>query len=72
MQSDFKKDRLRPTVNGTPSRVTYMAHGKGYVMCRHPGCIPFVIREEEWLSFPIIERGINGGWHLTAPADASK
>ena len=51
----FKKDRVgtngRP--GSRPSRITYLAHAKGYVMCRHPGCMPFVITEKEWLSFPL-------------------
>lgn len=35
------------------SRITYMAHGKGYVMCRHPQCSPFVLTEKQWRDFPI-------------------
>lgn len=35
------------------SKVTYMAHAKGYVMARRPGCTPFVITEKQWLNFPI-------------------
>lgn len=38
--------------NSRPSRITYMAHGKGWVMVRHPGCIPFAITEKQWLAFP--------------------
>lgn len=35
------------------SRITYMVHAKGYVMCRHPGCRPFVITEKQWREFPL-------------------
>lgn len=51
---DFKRDRVGHNGRGSklPSRVTYMAHAKGYVMCRHPGCSPFVIPEADWRSFP--------------------
>lgn len=39
-------------LNSRPSRITYLAHGKGWVMVRHPGCVPFAITEKEWLAFP--------------------
>lgn len=32
-------------------RITYLAHAKGYVMARRPGCTPFVLSEEMWKSF---------------------
>lgn len=53
--ADFKRDRAGAGggYGAKPSRVTYMAHGKGYVMIRHPGCIPFVVTEKEWLAFPL-------------------
>lgn len=35
------------------TKITYMAHAKGYVMVRRPGCTPFVISEKQWLEFPI-------------------
>lgn len=47
IDKDFRHDRL-----GTAGRITYMAHGKGYVMARHPGAIPFAIPEALWRSFP--------------------
>ncbi len=37
------------------SKVTYMAHGKGYVMVRRPQCTPFVLTEKQWLAFPIYD-----------------
>lgn len=54
----FKADRYggvssHPAANR--SRLTYMAHAKGYVMVRRPGCIPFVISEKLWLSFPVFD-----------------
>jgi hypothetical protein len=51
----FKADRIGHNGLGSPSRVTYLAHARGYVMARHPGCIPFAIPEKEWLSFPLWE-----------------
>lgn len=36
----------------TIGRITYLAHAKGYVMARRPGCTPFVISEKLWRSFP--------------------
>lgn len=55
--TDFRRDRVG--TNGhpeaRPSRMTYMAHGKGYVMVRHPGCTPFAISEAAWLAFPIFQ-----------------
>lgn len=44
---DFMRDRDH---NG---RITYMAHAKGHVMTRRPGCIPFVLTEKEWWSLPM-------------------
>lgn len=38
------------------SRITYMAHAKGYVMARRPGCMPFVISEKLWLSFELYDK----------------
>lgn len=35
------------------SRITYVSHAKGYVTCRRPGCMPFVITEKQWSEFPI-------------------
>lgn len=43
----FKADRIYDR-----GRITYMAHGKGYVMVRYPGCIPFAISEKEWQVLP--------------------
>jgi hypothetical protein len=48
----FKRDRIGHNGRGTPSRITYVAHGRGYVMARHPGCMPFVISEKDWRNFP--------------------
>jgi len=57
----FKADRVghndgNPVVRANPRRLTYLAHGKGYVMVRHPGCSPFAIPEKLWLSFPLLEK----------------
>jgi hypothetical protein len=43
----FRRDRLETS----GQRITYMAHGKGYVMARHPGAMPFAIPEALWRSF---------------------
>jgi hypothetical protein len=41
-------------------KITYLAHGKGYVMVRKPGCIPFVITEKQWLEFELwSEQGLS-------------
>lgn len=55
---DFKRDRVGTNGNPSakPARIIYMARAKDYVMVRHPGCIPFAIREREWLSFPLWQR----------------
>jgi hypothetical protein len=44
---DFTRDRAAPS-----GRTTYMAHGRGYVMVRHPGCTPFIVNEKDWLAWP--------------------
>lgn len=53
---DLQRDRIghNDTSAGRsrPSRITYLAHAKGYVMARHPGCSPFAISEALWSSFP--------------------
>lgn len=62
VKANFRRDRVG--TNGhpeaRPSRVTYMAHGKGWVMCRHPGCVPFAVTEKRWLEFPFHEEIKNG------------
>ena len=62
-RGDFMHDRIG--TNGhpaaRPSRVTYLAHGKGWVMVRHPGCIPFAITEDAWLSFPFYQKPTDTG-----------
>lgn len=45
---EFKADR-----GGPGGRVTYIAHGRGYVMIRRPGCVPFVVTEDDWRSRPL-------------------
>jgi hypothetical protein len=56
----FKADRVGHNGNirarMQPRRITYLAHGKGWVMARHPGCSPFAIQEQLWRSFPLYER----------------
>lgn len=37
------------------SRVRLMARSAGYLMVRRPGCIPFVMTEEQWAKLPIYE-----------------
>jgi hypothetical protein len=53
---EFKADRYGhndpSSVEPSLSRIAYMAHAKGYVMARRPGCKPFVIDEKLWRSFP--------------------
>ena len=34
-------------------KIKYLAHAKGYVMARRPGCMPFVITEKQWLEMPL-------------------
>lgn len=54
----FKADREGHNAEGTfVSRITYLAHAKGYVMARRPGCRPFVITEALWRSFPLWTKG---------------
>lgn len=48
---EFMADRMPST-----GRTTYMAHGKGYVMVRHPGCMPFVVTETEWRAMPLWQK----------------
>jgi hypothetical protein len=48
----FKRDR---DIDGR--RITFMAYGNGWVMCRHPGCTPFTLMEKEWDSLPFWEEG---------------
>ena len=60
-QRAFVADRIGhndsgPLARCNPQRLTYLAHGKGYVMVRHPGCIPFAISEKLWRSFPLLEK----------------
>lgn len=38
--------RQREDIHG-PLRL--MASAEGYVMVRRPGCVPFVLREQDWL-----------------------
>jgi len=47
----FKKDR-----RGARGRITYMAHGRDYVMARYPRCIPFCMAKSSWLSLPFWEK----------------
>ncbi len=50
-----KRERVRPGDKFMGGRLRYMAHAKGYVMVRRPGCIPFVMDEKDWLALPISE-----------------
>lgn len=57
----FRADRVghndgSPVARANPRRLTYLAHGKGHVMVRHPGCSPFAISEKLWRSFPLVEK----------------
>lgn len=49
-----------PIARANPTKLTYLAHGKGYVMVRHPNCQPFAITEALWLSFPRIDGEFEG------------
>lgn len=59
----FTKDRFGHNYNpgaafhGPPvlSKIKYLAHAKGYVMARRPGCSPFVLTEKQWLELPFWE-----------------
>jgi hypothetical protein len=35
--------------------IRFMVRSGGYVMCRRPRCIPFVLSEKEWSKLPIAE-----------------
>lgn len=51
---DFMRDRFGhndPPFNPQFGRITYLAHAKGFVMARRPGCRPFAISEARWRSF---------------------
>lgn len=51
---DLQRDRFGHNgVGAVPhySRVTYLAHAKGWVMARRPGCSPWAIPEKLWRSF---------------------
>lgn len=53
----FKRDRYGHNHSSAVrelhvTRITYLAHGKGYVMARRPQCTPFVLTEKQWLAFP--------------------
>ena len=61
-ERDFKRDRYGHNhAHGKPSwsRITYLAHAKGYVMARRPACTPFVLSEKEWLEFPYFDPGVH-------------
>lgn len=47
IRTRFEADRSR---NGRRAR--YLAHNDGYVMARHPRCIPFVLTAKEWDALP--------------------
>lgn len=37
-------------------RMVYMAHANNYVMCRRPGCSPFVRSKDDWLALPLFNK----------------
>lgn len=39
------RDRQHPLDGG---RVVFMARSGGYVMCKRPRCMPFILTEKEW------------------------
>lgn len=45
-------DRQHPSDGG---KVRFMARSGGYVMCRRPRCMPFVLSERQWLNLPVFE-----------------
>ena len=49
-----RADRLR-----NDWRLRYMTEKDGWIMVRHPGCIPFAMMVKEWLDLPLAsaERG---------------
>lgn len=51
-RADFTRDRIGHNGHGRPAHITYLAHARGWVMARHPGCVPFVITEQSWTEFP--------------------
>jgi hypothetical protein len=49
MNYDIKFDRYgAPAHSDQLGRLSYLAHGKGYVMARRPGCVPFAVTIQEW------------------------
>ncbi|MDH2239083.1 hypothetical protein N5K27_22500 [Pigmentiphaga sp. GD03639] len=47
-------------------KITFMVRSGGYVMCRRPRCMPFILSEKEWRRLPKTEEeGASvciGGW----------
>lgn len=39
-------------------KITFMARSDGYVMCRRPHCMPFVLAEKEWTRLPLHQANI--------------
>lgn len=37
-------------------RIDLMAHARGWVMVRRPGCVPFCMKATEWLALPPWEK----------------
>ena len=48
----YKKPEVRID-RGSPSRL--MARAEGYVMVRHPHCIPYVMTLKNWNALPLVE-----------------
>lgn len=40
---------------GDYGRVRFMARSGGYVMCRRPRAMPFVLTEKEWAKMPLYD-----------------
>lgn len=68
--TDFEKDRFghNDPSGAVPhwSRIVHLAHASGYVMARRPGCLPFVLSEKVWDTFPYWDRQAEfSGYYLT-------
>lgn len=44
--------RMMPSDYKGGGKVRFMAAADGYVMCRRPGCIPFVVPASDWNEWP--------------------
>ena len=47
------QDRAHPTDGG---KVRFMVRSGGYVMCRRPRAMPYVVTEKEWRALPVFDQ----------------